>query len=151
MLSDWDGEGCMAWLDSDIIVNKPLDSFWENVTPESIKIWKKEKTNPATIFNNGVMAFGISEITKRFCRDYLQLMERSQLEWPVSQRAFWYTYQAYKEVVQIVPLDQNEYNDRTFGDSTIWHPTQVYLKDPSWVFEFEKLLWESQKKQIKML
>lgn len=140
MLHEWDEEGCMMWLDSDIIIRKPLDEFWSDVEPGSIKIWKKEgKTNPATIFNNGVMAFGINDLTRDFCRDYLRLMERSQLEWPVSQRAFWYTYQMYKKSIKLVPLDPKEYNDRRFGDSHIWHPTQVYINHPLWKEEFNRL------------
>ena len=113
-----DGYDRVAHFDVDTIIRKNLDKLWEGVTPDSLKILKRDSQPPKRRFQNGVYIVGNSENSLKMIRKFERKIINS-LEWYEDQRLLWNVFS--KSGMNHIQLSE-KYNDRRFNEgSFIWH------------------------------
>jgi alpha-N-acetylglucosamine transferase len=141
----------VLWLDNDTIIRKPLDEIWDDVAPNSLKIWRKKNDKKSHRFQAGVSVIGSGEHTKAWLRDIMQrestyfdkpgahLDGHGSPHWMVSQT---YLYKCFMENGNIKHLQlSKKYNDSKFKDSSIiWHCKSSHFDEAKFQKEFKEYL-----------
>lgn len=141
---DWlrdNREGAIGWIDADVIVRKPLDGLFDDVQPNTLKIWKRTTVdNPDTQMNIGVMVLGASHHTYELIQDQIE-RNKDNPYWGHSQKAIWEAYLAAEHKIDHQQLDPLIWNCRTFEDiAHIWHPTVNCIDFATYKIEYDRLL-----------
>jgi alpha-N-acetylglucosamine transferase len=141
----------VLWLDNDTIIRKPLDGIWDDVAPNSLKIWRKKNDKKSHRFQAGVSVVGSGEHTKAWLKDVMkresvyfdrpgsQLDGHGSPHWMVSQT---YLYKCFTENGNIKHLQlSKKYNDSKFkGGSVIWHCKSSHFDEEKFQKEFKEYL-----------
>ena len=116
----------IAWFDNDLIIRKPLDDFWKDITPNSLKVLVRETDDVTCIFQCGVFAVGYSEATRRYLVDYNDAVQKER-KWIGEQRELYLQFKKHENDINLVPMNitYNDVGDRKKkcfnAESHIWH------------------------------
>ena len=118
----------VAWFDTDVIVRKDLEAFWEGVSTNQLKIsYRGDDVAPKIRFQAGVFAVGYSEATIKFISEWNSIVQ-SKHEWYADQLHLYLTYMKYSDSIELIKMPRifNDIGDSTRDDvfdagSTIWH------------------------------
>jgi len=130
-----DGYDRVAHFDIDTLIRKNLDGLWEGVTPDSLKILKRNDQFPKWRFQNGVYVIGNSENSLKMIRKFERKIINS-LEWYEDQRLLWKVFS--KSGMKHIQLSE-KYNDHHFNkDSYIYHAKGHCRQIEKWKTEYKK-------------
>ena len=125
----------VGWVDVDTIVRAPLDDFWSDVEPGTLKVMYRPGIADCSIFNTGVMAIGRSPETEELVANWLRGVMKAK-KWLDDQRYLWKVWK--KSVVRLIPLE-TKFNDNHFDrESVIWHGKGHSREDSRWIREAKK-------------
>ena len=129
----------VMWLDSDIIVRKPLHVFWDQVKPTTFMVTKRITTDISSKFNSGCFCLGYSNYSVDFMSDYyhsLYVKGCWKHKWPPDQRYLFKCYQRYQKDIELINLS-SELHDFSFSpNSVLWHSKSSRFDDPKFQKEF---------------
>jgi len=139
---EWDQ---VMTIDSDIIIRKPMDSIWDGVESDVIKIWDRgPKKQPFTRVQAGVHIFGNSEDIRIYYKDFMNELG-NDWEFRQGQAAIYTVYLRHKNKIRLIQMPV-KYNDSDFIDnSIIWHCKHAHIDKPKFQKEFQKYLIEANK------
>lgn len=134
----------ISWIDTDVIIRAPLERF-VSVESNHLKIlyrgfWVRKKIK----FNAGVFSIGSGSTSLKFLERWHQRLI-DNAKWGRGQLELYRTYQEFKPMITIDPLDL-KYNDLggrkdSFSpDSVIWHAKKSHLLNPRFNSEFQRYL-----------
>jgi hypothetical protein len=136
----------VAWIDNDAIVRSSLDSFWDDVCNDSLKIWyrrmyhdlPKKRDKPECFFQGGVYILGSGEHSEMYLNSIIIGLDK-KVDWFEPQRLM---YLCYKQIPKLKHVDLSEaYNDCKFlDDSIIWHCKQSHFSDKKYQKEYKKYI-----------
>ena len=136
----------VAWIDTDVIVRKPLGSFLD-IKPEQLKILFRGKKAPEKVrFNAGVLNFGCSDETKALVDTWYNLLSKNMV-WGMGQLELYRAYKKHEERVELIELPEafNDLGDSTNNNSfnttsAIWHCKKHHFNNPKFQKEFKYYL-----------
>ena len=137
------GEGWdqILTIDSDTIIRRPMDGIWDDVQPNTIKIWVKEKKRSGsfTKVQAGVHIFGNSFAIRNYYRDFMDKLG-DDWEFKEGQAMIYTVYEAHRGKICYIQMPK-KYNDSEFKDgSVIWHCKHGHFDDPKFQKEFQHYL-----------
>lgn len=129
----------VAWMDADMLVRRPLDTFWVG-TADSVRVLHRPKSSEDGKFQTGVIVFGCK--TKGFVKQWADIVENElKGEWFADQRGLWMAYERHGADIVHLDLPQR-FNDWRFeDDSVVWHAKGHYKnRSEKWSLEQQKYL-----------
>lgn len=139
----------VMWLDNDIIVRKSLNSLWEGVGKDTLKIWKKKHKADKYKMQAGVYVAGNEKCLQRWLQCVIQkegkLLDSPDASkdgygsphWMVSQELLYHCLNSDIKYVKLPRI----YNDQKFKEeSVIWHCKSSHFDDPRFQKEYKKYL-----------
>ena len=145
----------LLWLDTDIIVRKPLRIFFSDMHDEvpKFKVWCRFNCDsPNVKFNTGVVAVNQSEKTIKFLEDWNAKTMAYYKNWYSSQIALWDVYQDMDKKIDLINLSleyrdtgapSGKFKERSF----LWHSNTVRHNNPEHLKEFNEYLDIANKKR----
>lgn len=138
----------ICYLDSDIIVRKPIDNIFEDMNTNTLKVLKRENTkDDYCIFNSGVWCLGYSKESMDFLNDWYEGILNDN-HFPVDQKMMYIAWKKNKSKITHYQL-QKTYNDLGcsinpcfFDDSIVWHCKSKHFKEDRYQLEYKRYLKE---------
>lgn len=136
----------MGWLDSDILVRKPLFEFWEITQPNTLHVQHRPKNPVHGRFQVGVFSIGRSLPIKNMIIEWDKKTQEDNKYWFAEQKALYTSYIKFKDYIQFVDMDI-KFNDHTFcDDSVIWHCKGHHFRESVFQKEFRYYLMKANEK-----
>lgn len=128
----------IAWFDTDIIVRKSLQGFWDHVEDNSISIISRPNQVIEFKVNSGVFGLKVSDKVKKFLQLYKDKLDNCDKRWYSDQI---YLYKSAIELgIKIKHLTYDIISLEFSQQSAIWHSRKMNLNHPVWVKEYRKYL-----------
>lgn len=148
LIKEYNDTHKFAWLDNDIIIRKDLEGLWDDIKPETLKIWYrkhyhknlKKRKRPEVFFQGGVFVVGNGKPIKKWLSNIIHNV-KDKTDWYATQAQMYLCWKSNKKIdfVQLNTI----YNDTVFDDNSyIWHCRQSGFDNEKYQKEYREYLNE---------
>ena len=134
----------ILWLDVDVLIRGELLSIFDDVTPNTLKILKRNDLNKRNVFNTGVVVVGYSNATMKMMKIASECILNLPSLWYADQICLYESYLACSDDINLVNLlYQPKWHDlggrkNSFADSSIiWHCKKTHFNESPYKEEYE--------------
>ena len=127
-----------AWIDTDVLIRKPLDPFWEMVSePKTLAVTCRPKAASYLKVASGFVGLPKGRASLKFCCRWARNIPEHP-EWYADQIALRDTIRETKFKTNPLPawIHDLEWGD----DSIVWHRRGIYRSHPIWLNEMNEYM-----------
>lgn len=138
MLDNFDKCANMAWMDTDVIVRKPIDGLWD-MDGDTIHITYRPDKKEKRKFQAGIFSITCTEKTKKML-EWWNAEVWKDCSWYRDQLCLYQAWEKFRKTVRLKKMALR-LNDDVFGsESEIWHCKQIGFSNPRYQKEYHKWL-----------